>query len=235
MKMKMHLLFAATRERLAGFASRFASAWKWTAVGPRLWHLRSLTALGPGSGRRGNHVGLSSERASDEIKGFLMKWTISRRVKHPETRSWALGHAVWLSLLLSHLALTTVRGAPNVVAWGADYDGQKSVPANLTNAVAVVAGENHSLALRADGTVVAWGTETHVTNGWSSYGPATVPDGLTNVVAVSDGFVHSLALLGDGPPVVQASLRNSTVSAHGFSVSLSTYIETCGMFPSPHR
>ena len=35
--------------------------------------------------------------------------------------------------------------------------GQSDVPAGLSNVVAVAAGGQHSLALKADGTVVAWG------------------------------------------------------------------------------
>src|SRR4051794_17321081 len=47
--------------------------------------------------------------------------------------------------------------AGEVVAWGENDSGQISVPAGLTNVVAVAANVNHSLALRIDGTVVAWG------------------------------------------------------------------------------
>jgi hypothetical protein len=103
--------------------------------------------------------------------------------------------------------------APNVVAWGVYHDGNMDVPATvppgLVNVVRVAAGWDHSLALRADGTVVVWGSATNV------------PAGLTNMVAVAGGFAHSL-VLGDGPPVVQASLYHPMVSANGFSVSLPT-------------
>ena len=56
--------------------------------------------------------------------------------------------------------------------------------------VAVAAGGVHSLALRADGTVAAWGD--------NEYGQTTVPAWLSNVVAVAAGVVHSLALRADG-------------------------------------
>ncbi len=65
-----------------------------------------------------------------------------------------------------------------------------SCPRDLTNVVAIAAGEYHSLAVRADGTVVAWGD--------NSDGQSTVPVGLTNVVAVAGGGAHSLALRADG-------------------------------------
>jgi uncharacterized delta-60 repeat protein len=90
---------------------------------------------------------------------------------------------------------------------------------------ALAAGWRHSLALRSDGTVVAWGDApaipdglshvvaiasegghnlalrsdgTVVAWGYNSYGQTTVPDGLSNVVAIAGGGEHSLALRSDG-------------------------------------
>ncbi|MCI0674091.1 MAG: hypothetical protein L0Y64_26895, partial [Myxococcaceae bacterium] len=51
----------------------------------------------------------------------------------------------------------------------------------------------HSLALKADGTVVAWGLNFQ--------GQATVPPGLSDVVAIAAGHGHSLALKADGTVV----------------------------------
>ncbi len=61
-----------------------------------------------------------------------------------------------------------------VVAWGPKspcnigpiqcdiyYRGQADVPANLTNVIQVSAGLEHSLALKSDGTVVAWGDDEY--------------------------------------------------------------------------
>jgi uncharacterized delta-60 repeat protein len=59
--------------------------------------------------------------------------------------------------------------------------------------VAIAAGYYHSLALRADGTVVAWGD--------NYYGQTNVPAGLTNAVAIAAGYYHSLALRADGTVV----------------------------------
>ena len=56
--------------------------------------------------------------------------------------------------------------------------------------LAVAAGNWHSLALRADGTIIAWGD--------NSLGQATAPPGLSNVVAIACGGDHSLALRSDG-------------------------------------
>src|SRR5262249_46211603 len=68
-----------------------------------------------------------------------------------------------------------------------------NVPAAATNVIAVTSGYNHSLALRADGTVVAWG--------WNEYDQCDVPAGLTNVIAIAAGNKHSVALRADGTVV----------------------------------
>jgi alpha-tubulin suppressor-like RCC1 family protein len=77
-----------------------------------------------------------------------------------------------------------------VVTWGSDASGQRTVPTGLTNAVAIAAGAEHSLALRADGAVAAWG--------WNEFGQSTIPPAATNLVAVSAGDYHSIALRSDG-------------------------------------
>jgi alpha-tubulin suppressor-like RCC1 family protein len=81
-----------------------------------------------------------------------------------------------------------------VAAWGDNSTGQTTVPAGLTNVVALAGGRYHSLALRTDGTVAAWGENF----GYYNYGQATVPAGLTNVVAIAGGYYHSMALRADG-------------------------------------
>jgi len=58
---------------------------------------------------------------------------------------------------------------------------------------AIAAGGEHSLALRTNGTVLAWGGNT--------YGQTNVPAGLSNVTAIAAGYYHSLALRGDGKVV----------------------------------
>jgi alpha-tubulin suppressor-like RCC1 family protein len=94
----------------------------------------------------------------------------------------------------------------NVAGWGANgsyfpyYGGQSIPPASLSNAVAIDAGDAHSLALRADGTVVAWGA--------NESGETNVPTGLSNVVAIAAGSYHNLALQQDGKVVAWGSDRN---------------------------
>jgi len=96
------------------------------------------------------------------------------------------------------------------------------VPAGLSNVVAVAAGGWHCLALRSDGTVVAWGAGGPSTNANVACGQNVVPKGLSNVVQIAAGTVHSLSLVGAGPPVSKAMLHGPETGTNGFSVSIPT-------------
>jgi hypothetical protein len=93
----------------------------------------------------------------------------------------------------------------------------------LTGVIAIAAGAEHSLALRLDGTVVAWGH-----NGTAL---SMVPPDLAGVIAIAAGDYHSLALKLDGTVVawggnyfgqstVPASLNGVIAIAAGDSHSL---------------
>jgi Regulator of chromosome condensation (RCC1) repeat len=86
-----------------------------------------------------------------------------------------------------------------VVAWGCgpiQNVGQCNVPTGLSGVTAVAAGFGQSLALKGDGTVVAWGC------GFGNYGQCSVPLGLTGVTSIGAAQYHSLALKSDGTVVV---------------------------------
>jgi hypothetical protein len=88
-----------------------------------------------------------------------------------------------------HTAVSAELLRGRVVAWG-----NLSVPPGLTNVVAVSGGYEHCMALKSDGTVVAWGG--------NSYAQTNVPATLTNVVAIDGSAAyHSMALKGDGTVV----------------------------------
>lgn len=61
---------------------------------------------------------------------------------------------------------------------------------NAVNAVAIAEGDGFSIALKTNGTVIAWGSNT--------YGQTNVPPGLSNVIAIAGGLYHALALKADG-------------------------------------
>lgn len=102
-----------------------------------------------------------------------------------------------------------------IASWGDQQTGQlgngvtsgssQRVPQTvlgLNNARQVAAGEFHAVALRADGTVAAWGSNVDGKLGIASAGglfatPQTV-SGLSNVRAIAVGADHALALRNDG-------------------------------------
>ena len=67
-----------------------------------------------------------------------------------------------LGSVTSQSAILTVT---QIFAWGGNSDGQTTVPVGLSNVVAVASGNYHNLALRADGTVAAWGYNNYASSG----------------------------------------------------------------------
>jgi alpha-tubulin suppressor-like RCC1 family protein len=118
-----------------------------------------------------------------------------------------------------------------VRAWGNNDYGQTNVPAGLSNVVAVSAGCYHSLGLRADGTVVAWGAGTNYNGNDQNFGQAAVPASLSHAVQIGAGAFHSVALKSDGTVAawgdnyfgqtnVPAGLTNVVAVASGVSFCL---------------
>src|SRR5687767_10294085 len=82
---------------------------------------------------------------------------------------------------LSFTAVLTVNAASlgGVVAWGWNFRGETNVPAGLSRVTSVAGGSYHSLALKIDGNVVAWG-ET-----MDGSGATDAPVGLSGVTAIA--------------------------------------------------
>ena len=82
----------------------------------------------------------------------------------------------------------------NLYTWGENLYGEGIIPSDAqTDIRAIGAGARFALALRTDGTVAAWGRNSH--------GQVNVPAELTDVVAVDGGDRHAVALRGDGTVV----------------------------------
>ena len=96
------------------------------------------------------------------------------------------------------------------------------LPPHLTNIIAISAGTHHAVALREDGSVLAWGSALA-----SALGLTNAPAHLTNIMAVGAGDDFSLALGRDGTISGWGPGIGATVPAELFGVS--------AMSVAPHR
>jgi alpha-tubulin suppressor-like RCC1 family protein len=109
--------------------------------------------------------------------------------------------------------LTVATNHYAAVGWGRNVDGQLGngstgayidVPTLVSGVKfvsSVAAGGRHSLALLANGTVLAWGDNEDLQLGEEGVGLRNVPEpvpGLSGVTAIAAGANHSLALLSNG-------------------------------------
>jgi alpha-tubulin suppressor-like RCC1 family protein len=82
--------------------------------------------------------------------------------------------------------------------------------------VAIAAGWRHTVALKDDGTVAAWGD--------NASGQTAVPAGLSDVVAIAAGESHTVALKGDGTVVAWGAMAAVPAGLSGVvAVAAGTY------------
>jgi len=132
--------------------------------------------------------------------------------------------------LLHSLAL---KSDGTVRAWGQNTSGQSgngtvtfgsNTPvqvSGLSGVAAIAGGDIHSLALKSDGTVWAWGYNLDGELGNGTYTDSNTPvevSGLSGVTVIAGGGFHSLALVGATPPQAINSLIGQVISPSlGFS------------------
>ena len=94
------------------------------------------------------------------------------------------------------LVAPVLGGSPGViVSWGNDDYGVVSGTPAGTGYTAGAAGSQHSVALRANGSIVSWG----INDGSSlDYGQVSGTPAGAGYTAVAAGYLHSLALTSDG-------------------------------------
>jgi len=139
-----------------------------------------------------------------------------------------------------------------VWAWGNNANGQLGYPTNnnsyskiprqvmasdginnLLNIVDIDAGAYHSLALKDDGTMMAWGNNDNGQLGDGSETPTMFPahvkrtnglDLLENVVDISAGNIHSLARLKDGQIMAWGGNNEGQLGNNGKIAILPAYV-----------
>ncbi|MGI9103823.1 MAG: Ig-like domain repeat protein [Terriglobales bacterium] len=100
----------------------------------------------------------------------------------------------------------------------------------LSGVIAIAAGANHSVAVRSDGTVWAWGSNSYGQLGDGTTTDRSIPvqvTGLSDVIAVAAGNFHTLALKSDGTVWAWGwnavgQLGNSTTTDSSIPVQVST-------------
>lgn len=136
---------------------------------------------------------------------------------------------LWTCILLAFVNLPArLHAGGKVAVWGDNTFSQSFLPNGLDNVKAIAAGSRHSLALKTDGTVVAWGQTNNgganivpvglagvkaiaaggnwnlalktdgTVTGWGAYNADLRVGGLSNVTAIAGGWYHWLALKADG-------------------------------------
>lgn len=100
-------------------------------------------------------------------------------------------NAVSADICETHMIVALTNGT--VDTWGGVIEAQE-IPAGLSGVIRVAAGKNLSVALKTDGSVVAWGRNAE--------GQATVPAALSDVTAIDAGDYNVAALKSNGSVVV---------------------------------
>jgi alpha-tubulin suppressor-like RCC1 family protein len=153
--------------------------------------------------------------APSASSGGVMQITASSLQDPLKQKTIFLGlHPTRATISAGGFHVLAIKSDGTLLSWGNDEGGQlgnddplfsKLNPVAVqgaTDIVAVEAGYVHSLALKADGTVLAWGNDAGGQLGndaalENKATPVTV-SGATGIIAISAGYYYSLALKSDG-------------------------------------
>jgi alpha-tubulin suppressor-like RCC1 family protein len=102
-------------------------------------------------------------------------------------RSWRVEWLICLAILAIAASLAHGQSTESIIGWGQQVVVEQAA---LDGLIAVAAGAHHSLGLRSDGKIVAWGN--------NDYGQCNVPALNEDFIAVAGGDFHSLGLTSDG-------------------------------------
>ncbi|MDN5937285.1 MAG: hypothetical protein L0H83_01350 [Salinisphaera sp.] len=102
------------------------------------------------------------------------------------------GPAITSPAVVNRYGIIGVRNGA-VVAHSGPFDLSRTPPSVVSTITQLRVSTDNGLALRADGTILAWGA--------ARQGAWDTPPGLQNVVAIDTGFYQSVALLEDGTVV----------------------------------
>jgi alpha-tubulin suppressor-like RCC1 family protein len=188
--------------RLAGLAGCLALVLGLTAAGAPAAHAQQALPLPNPNGAASWGLGTGGQLGDGILASRAIPGTVNGLTSGVLQVAAGGGHA---------LAITT---GGILWAWGANDHGQlgdstettRSAPVQVVTGQSgfrqVAAGFDHSLALKSDGTVWAWGGDNFGQlgigfNTTSRPTPVEVP-GLTNIIQVAAGLWFSLALRSDG-------------------------------------
>lgn len=195
--MKRYLLILALAQSLAASAGDFGQIYEW-----------GINIVG-----RNNAMTITDARLltanSDwsmvlRMDGSLFAWGSNTygQTNVPSGNHFRHCHAGW-----HHGIAATTNGT--VVEWGIPFgkeiDTWERLRPTITNAIRVAAGDDHSAALLADGTVLAWGGRSAVTNR-----SGTIRDAMQ----IDSGWYHLVVLHSNG-----------TVSAFGQASQPNQYFD----------
>ncbi len=120
---------------------------------------------------------------------------------------------------------------------GGAFTGQTNAPVqcmNLTQIVAVAAGEYHSVALDVNSQVWSWGWGLYGQLGNGNTAQVNVPTMLTtisNVIAIAAGSYHTIALTADRTVYTWGSNKSGELGRTNVTVGPSSYDASPGQIP----